>query len=184
MKFDQDEPRLDDVSSMSKLRSKVREDNSISVVIDNIARCMIASLFYFELNSKSEIVDDKFVEIGAIQCEIRRHNSAFSLLLLQLVKASTTFYLNDSSIPGMIGDVSFLDVDGNFRKPVELNVDERFIISIKQARSAPCNISGSPYSVRKLILAQRLDAHFGTADHRKRKRSGDDGFPASKKRRI
>lgn len=145
---------------------------------------MVALLLYFELDLKLERVNGEFVGTGHIQCKIRYTHPAFSLLLYQLVTASTTFYLNNSLFPGVIGDKSSLDINGNFRKLVELDVNDEFTISVKQARVAPCNIGGSPYSINKMILAQELDAQFGTADHRKRKRSGTDGPPARKRYRI
>jgi hypothetical protein len=51
VEFDQAEPRLDDAKSMSELKSKVQADDSLSKAIDRIARCTVASLFYFELES-------------------------------------------------------------------------------------------------------------------------------------
>jgi hypothetical protein len=158
IEFDDAEPRLDDRRSIPELKSKVQTDDSISEVIDSVARCMVASL--------------------------RRNNPAFSLLLHQLSRNSAVFYFDQYPIPGRIEDTSFLGADGNFRKRVEMNVTERFTISLKQGSSQPCNISGSPYSVEKLIVAQGLDAHFGTADHRKRKRAVDGGLLARKRQRT
>ena len=79
--------------------------------------------------------------------------------------------------------LSFLGTDGNLRKPVELNATDKFTISLKQGDSEPCNISGSPYSIDKLILAQGLNAYFGTADHRKRRRCSDIDLPTAKRKR-
>lgn len=183
IEFDHAEPRLDDRRSIPELKSKVQTDDSISKVIDSVARCMVASLFYFELDSMPERLDGKSVGTGHIQCSLRRNSPAFSLLLHQLSRNSAVFYFNEYPIPGRIGDTSFLGADGNFRKRVELNVAERFTISLKQGSSQPCNISGSPYSVEKLIVAQGLDAHFGTAEHQKRKRAVDGGLPARKRHR-
>jgi hypothetical protein len=45
------------------------------------------------------------------------------------------------------------------------------------------NISGSPYSVQKLIVAQGLDAYLGTPNHRKRKMTGEGGQRARKRQR-
>ena len=52
--FDGVEPRLDNMKSMQELQSKVENDDSVSNVIDNIARYAKASLFYFELDSIPE----------------------------------------------------------------------------------------------------------------------------------
>jgi hypothetical protein len=102
----------------------------------------------------------------------------------QLANRSAAFYLGDCPIPGRIGDNSFLDANGNFRKRVELDVLDRFTISLKQGSSDVCNISGSPYSIERLVLAQGLEAHFGTANHRKRKATDSDETIVRKKGRY
>jgi len=84
-------------------------------------------------------MNGKFVAVGHIQCSERRRNSAFSLLLHRLSDRSATFYLDDYPIPGSLGDSSFLDADGNFRKRVELGVSDKFTVCLKQGRSEPCN---------------------------------------------
>ena len=114
---------------------------------------MITSLFYFELESIPERIDGKFVGVGHIQCSLRRNSFAFSLLLHRLSNCSAVFYLDDYLILGRLEDDSFLSVDGNFRKRIELNIINRFIISLKQGNSELYNISGSPYLIDKLILA-------------------------------
>jgi len=141
---------------------------------------MLASLFYFELESMPEKMNGKFVAVGHIQCSERRRDPAFSLLLHRLSDCSATFYLDDCPILGRFGGNSFLDVDGNFRKRVELSVSDKFTICLKQGHSEPCNISGSPYSIQRLILAQSLHAYLGTADHRKRKRTEEQVQRAGK----
>jgi len=63
------------------------------------------------------------------------------------------FYLNNSPIPGTFNDGSFIGKDGNFRKRVELSLSGKFTISLEQGDSELCNISGSLYSIEKLIIA-------------------------------
>jgi hypothetical protein len=99
-KFKYAEPRLDNAKSIPELKSKVQADHSISKKLDSIVYCMVASLFYFELDSIPEMFDGKSVGTGYIQCSLRRNSS-------------------------------FLGTDGNFRKPVELNVTDGFTISLK-----------------------------------------------------
>ena len=55
---------------------------------------------------------------------------------------------------------------------------------LKQGHTEPCNISGSPYSIQRLILAQSLYAYLGTADHRKRKRTEEQVQRAGKRQRT
>jgi hypothetical protein len=108
----------------------------------------------------------------------------FKALFDKLSKTLAIFYLNNNLIPGVISDGSFISRDRNFRKRVELNLNSRFIISLKQGDLEPCNISGSPYLIKRLITAQRLDAHFGTADHGKLKRSANSEQSPRKRQRI
>ena len=75
IEFDHAEPRLDDRRSIPGLKSKVQTDDSISEVIDSVARCMIASLFYFELDSRPERLDGKSIGTGHIQCSLIQSHS-------------------------------------------------------------------------------------------------------------
>ncbi|KAH8650337.1 acyl transferase/acyl hydrolase/lysophospholipase [Tricladium varicosporioides] len=180
--FDGELPRLDDTKSIHDLQLKAQEDDSISKVIDNVARCAIASLFYFELDSIPKGCNGEYTGTGTIFCSVRRSDPAFTLLLGQLSNA--TFYLNNCPIPGEIGDRSFISKDGNFRKRVELSLSSRFTISLKQDDAELCHISGSPYLIDKLISAQGLDAHFGRAHHGKRKSLVECELPARKRLRV
>jgi hypothetical protein len=152
-------------------------------VIDNIVRCAIASVFYFELDSVLEGCNREYTGTGSILCSIRRGDSIFEVLLDRLSKSST-FYLNDYIIPGIVGDCSFVSKDGNFRKRVELSLNRRFTISLKQDDSELYNISGSLYSIEKLIVAQGLNAYFGRADYDKRKRPADSDLASRKRLKI
>jgi hypothetical protein len=49
--FESTELRLDDVNSIPGLIAKVEADTSLSRSVDDAAYCLIASLFYFELDS-------------------------------------------------------------------------------------------------------------------------------------
>jgi hypothetical protein len=78
---------------MSELKSKVQADSSISSAIDSPARCMILSLFYFELKSIPESINGKFAGIDHIQCSLHRKSLVFFLLLHRLLNCSAVFYL-------------------------------------------------------------------------------------------
>ena len=76
IEFVQAEPRLDDVMSIPEMKSKVQVENSLSKTTENIARNMVASLFYFELESITEDIDGKWVGIGHNQCSLRKNSPA------------------------------------------------------------------------------------------------------------
>jgi hypothetical protein len=182
--FDGAEPRLDSTKSMQELQLKVENDESISNVIDNIARCAIASLFYFELDSMPEGCNGQYIGTGFILCSLRQTDPPFKLLLDQLSSISATFYLNNCPILGAVGDRYSLGKDGNFRKRIELSLSGKFTITLKQGDSDPCHISGSPYLMDKLISAQGFNNHFGRADHRKRQRAAEVDLPFRKRQRV
>lgn len=182
VEFDGAEPRLDDVNSIPVLKSQVLGDPLISAVIDNIAHCAIASLFYFELDSIPKKINGEYTGTGRLLCVLRQNDPALKVLPGQLSRSPAVFLLGDCQIPGTVDDHSITGTDGNFQKKIGLNVRDRFSTFLKEGRSQPRNISGSPFSMEKLIAAQGLEAHFGRADHRKR--SIDDGYPAVKRRRI
>jgi len=183
IEFNGPEPRLDDADSIPDLRSRVLEDSFIPKVIDNIARCAVASLFYFELDSIPKYIKENYIGTGRILCVLRKGDPAYSALFDQLSRASAVFYIDDHQLPGFIDDKSSSDHDGNFQKRVNLAVSAKFSICLQEGDSEPCNISWSPLTIRRLVSAQGLDAHFGRADHLK-KRPSESGLPAAKRRRI
>ncbi|KAF2245144.1 hypothetical protein BU26DRAFT_568440 [Trematosphaeria pertusa] len=66
-------------------------------------------------------------------------------------------------------------MDGNFCLSLDVESKDKFAITLQLAdEEAGSDISGSPFSVRKLVAAQGLDAAFGRSDLRKRKRAGGD----------
>jgi hypothetical protein len=64
--FDGEPPRLDCTESIDNLKLKAQGDHSVSKIIDNIARCAIASKFYFELDSVPEGCNGEYTGFGAI----------------------------------------------------------------------------------------------------------------------
>jgi hypothetical protein len=145
---------------------------------------MVASLFYFELDSLPQKCDGKYVLTGHILCSVRRSDPALEVLLSKLASSRGRFLVNDCPIPGTITDPSFLGKDANFRVRVNAETVDRLTISLELDGADVCNISGSPFSVSMLVTAQGLDAPFGRPDHRKRKRSEDEERWTAKRRRV
>lgn len=182
VEFDNTEPRLDDTKSMDSLKLSVQKNQSISEVVDNISRHLIASLFYFELESMPEKHRGRYAEAGNILCLLPQSDPDFNVLLTYLASSPAYFCVNNLPLPGSVGDQSFLAVNGNFQKRLELDVGDIFTISLKHGSMEACNISGSPYSIDKLVLAQGLDADFGRADHRKRKKGASIDVQTTKRK--
>jgi hypothetical protein len=67
---------------------------------------------------------------------------------------------------------------------VELSVNNKFTIFLKQGDLEPYNISGSLYLVKKLKLAQCVDCSFKRANHGKREMLKDSDLLIRKRLRI
>jgi hypothetical protein len=185
IEFDGDEPRLDDTTSITQLVSKVQSDTSLRPKIDAVARCMVASLFYFSLDSPPRMCNsNEYMLTGQIRCSLWRSESALKALLTKLASGRGRFMVNGSPIGDVVTDGSFLEKDGNFRICVSIKTLDRLAITLEAGGAEACNVSGSPFSVQKLVAAQGLDAPFGRPDHRKRKRSDDCASATVKKRRT
>lgn len=181
VRFEGDEPRLDDLQSISYMESKVEQDNTLSHKIDAIARCFVASLFYFELDGIPERLGGRYIGTGYVACSLRHGDPAFRVLFDQLANQSARLFVDGKSIATV--DDACLGSDGNFRVRVELSTEGRFAISLQQDASEPCSISGSPFLVERLIVQQSLSAVFGRPDHRKRKMA-ECLEPAKKRRKL
>jgi hypothetical protein len=184
IEFDGDEPRLDDTSKMQELKSKVWDDLLISKTVEEIADCLIASLFYFELESTPKELDGQHLIIGHILCILSNSDPALKSLLDQLNSCSARFFIGNSPVSGAIGDRSFIDREGNFRKRFEFRAKDNLSISLRRGNSQPKSISGSPFTIERLVSAQNLDAHFGTVDHGKRKLTSNAILSPRKRRRV
>jgi hypothetical protein len=184
IEFSGNEPRLDDTDSIPDMESKVLEDSTISQAIGNIARCAVASLFYFELDSIPKCFKGEYFSTGSILCKLRHGNPYFDAVLSQLSRNAATFLIDHREYPIFPGDISSFDLEGNFQKRIDLAVGDKFSIYLRESNSTPRNISGSPFSLEKVVLAQRLRAHFGRTDHRKRRILDEPDTVARKRRKL
>ncbi|CAI6336998.1 unnamed protein product [Periconia digitata] len=166
VRFSSHEPQLDDVSSLTQLKSQATEaicstHNDIGLIIDTIK----ASMFYFELDSMPQFSGSTYNVSGFILCRL------------------------DLSVPGrqhlyqnLLDTASWFVVQGNptrcvdkipkgwppFKCRIKFNVesiDEDVYISVRGLTNATHLISGFPTTLKDLINQQRLDSPFGTIDH-------------------
>ncbi|KIV98622.1 uncharacterized protein PV09_09590, partial [Verruconis gallopava] len=180
--FEGEEPRLDDVHSISALKYKVLSDLSLSSVIDVVARKLTASLFYFELNAVPERINGDYRIRGSILCTLRYPDPAYKSLLEKFAHDSVEFYIDNIPLPGDFKeDLKFYN-SRHFRRLVSFNVADDFSIRLRKPSMSPNHISGSPFSINSLLISQGFNNVFGRSDYRKRKFIGDD--TPSKKRRL
>lgn len=185
--FDGKEPRLDDISKMHELKAMVRSAIQKSTDIDRLARCMIAELFLFELESIPKLLNGRYSCIGHITCRLRSGTVEFKALMHQLSRSSARFLLGNRPLSGSIEDRRSIDSARNFRKMVSFEVPTRqhsVPIRLREGLAQACNISGSPFTVDWLVAAQGLEMAFGKPNHEKRKRSDGEAWLSGKRRRI
>jgi hypothetical protein len=189
IEFDGQEPSLDDTSKMQELKEYATAAISTSSELDRLARCMIAELFFFELDPNMVPERDEtgqFSCVGYILCRLRSQTAAYEALFSKLSSNSSKFLLGKHPLPGSIGDRSSLDRDGNFKKRVCFATPDRqslITIRLRDSSLESCNISGSPFSIYRLLGAQGLELPFGRPDHLKRKRVDNNDALSGKRTR-
>lgn len=189
MDFQGRQPRLDDSSKMPKMKALAQQEVLLqSNQLDQLARCLIAESFVFELELDSipRKENGRYSCTGYILC-CHRAGPTFDALLGRLIRSSAAFFLRGRKLPGSIQDRSSLARDGNFRKRVCFDVTSKndlVSLQLQERGSELYNISGSPFSVNWLIDAQGLGRQFGWKDGVKRKRKGSDDRRPVKRRRL
>ena len=127
---------------------------------------------------------DRFC-VGFILCRLEAGTTEFMTFMDQLHEASATFRLAGQSLPIIHDCVTKGVLHPRFCRTVYFRVSGRqaaFDIYMEEVPGKPFRISGAPFTLEWLIGQQKLDAVFGTADHRKRLL--EDSFtPAGRKRR-
>lgn len=189
IEFQGAEPGLADTTKMQELKAAARAAIYGSKELDRLARCVVAELFIFELESEPWKENGHYICVGHILCRLRANGTALKALLDQLIKGSAKFFIQSQGYPisGMIQDGSCLDRAGNFRLRVAFEIPNRkndIFIRLQEESSEPYSISGSPFTIDRLVAALQLDACFGRADHVKRKRVDSTDIQSSKRRRL
>ena len=170
-------PALDDVSTMAPLKFETRKQHSKSKSLDELAECLISTLFYFELTSRPIKNRNHISCQGQILCIVgpgQNEHGKLHRLLNSLTEDGSKFYVAHRPLPGPINSQSKIDPATKlFRVKVELTVrdlDSPIPISLrignnKQSMSEGQNISASPFTVNGLLEAQGWNNPFGRADH-------------------
>jgi hypothetical protein len=154
IEFKEKEPSLDDTSKMRELSAYARAAIYKSIELDRLAQCMIAELFFFELDSVPRKENGMYSCTSYILYRLRSKTAAFEALLGQLTKTLAKFFLGNRPLLGSIEDRSSIERDGNFRKRVYFQVSNRqssMSIYLKEGSLELCNISGSPFSIDWLV---------------------------------
>ena len=139
---------------MQELRTYIRAEFFDFRKLNDLARAIIALLFYFELESIPKYGNKKILYAGNILYRLRIGNPALEALFDQLFKGSAQFCLGENTILSAVKDRSSINRNGNFRKRVEFSIYNRqykIFIFLKEGLYSPNNISGSPFSIDSLV---------------------------------
>lgn len=131
----------------------MRADKALSRAIDEASKCIIVSLFYFELDSIPKQRNGKFSRVGHILCFWRKSNPTLAALIDKLSRSSALFMVNGVEIPNDLTDLSFWDGDSNFWKTIDFKVSREILILLKERGRCEYPISGALFSVNKLVVA-------------------------------
>ncbi|KAK8912311.1 Phospholipase A I [Metarhizium anisopliae] len=170
--FEGMEPKLDDVRAVPRLKRRVRHDAALSAEIDSTVDCIIASLFYFELEAMPMQRGSMLNCSGHIRCLRKRGDPALCLLIEKLVAWNARFVIDNKIMGGNMLSPFFWDQTGNFGVPAEFQITgQELSVSLTWPDGRTHPISGSPYLIHQLVDVQGLNAPFGLPDHRRKHRA-------------
>lgn len=176
IEFNDEELDLNNTSKMQKLWAQAQIEFSKFSELNDLTRCVMTLLFYFELKSTSTYIDEKISDVDNIFCRLRANNLALEVLISQLSKCSTRFLFEDSMLSSVIENRSFVNRDENFRKRVKFSVSDRqrkMLLFLKKESCSSKNVSNSLFFVNSLIVAQGMNADFDQVYHKKRRQLDD-----------
>jgi hypothetical protein len=178
--FSGPEPGLDDAPRIPDLKASVLKTiESDSLTLTAVKDSMIASMFYFELDSVPELEKGVYICSGYIFCRLDMPASGLRMLYQRLVETSSWFLIQGSPIRCVQSVPKSLPP---FKRRITFSadsLDEVIEFSIRGVTSTLKMLSGFPTSLTSLITDQRLDSPFGTIDHALREKP----LPAIPKRR-
>lgn len=170
-------PPLDDTASMPRLNSMVYDDSVLLQAVPEIAYHLFATLFYFELDALPQRSGCKFHITGHISCTRKGGDPALPKVAEKLRKS--TIYINGRSIRPSVQT----DEHGNIHQAIECLTVQTLLIELREEGSKHAfPLSGSPYTVSKLIAKGPTTAVFGTRSHKKRARAETCSRPSKRRR--
>lgn len=160
-------PSLDNIKDIEYLGATAKKSIRNSPELIRLAHCIRAELFYFELEGKPRLVNGVYECVGTLLCRLAPGTEGFKALIDRLDGLLATLQIGTRVVTAGFRNRTS-NADG-FRKHITFHVSARltpFSITLCEGPAGECHISGSPFTLDGLVKAQRLDAGFGTADHR------------------
>jgi hypothetical protein len=160
------EPAIDEVQAIQRLKGQAQQFIANDAKALLVRDTMIASIFYFELDSFSLKGNDIQCS-GTIMCRLPLDSNGRLRLQSKLSESAAAFLVSGN--PFLCLDTMPHKSIPVFRRRLDFTVKsitEDVDISIRGITSSPTPISGLPRPLYQLIEAGGLDAPFGCSDHR------------------
>ncbi|KAJ6439110.1 putative AC transposase [Purpureocillium lavendulum] len=167
IEYNDNGPSLDNIRDIEYLGTTAKKSIRNSPELIRLAHCIRAELFYFELEGKPRLVNGVYECVGALLCRLAPGTEGFRVLMDRLDGVLATLQIGTRVVTaGFRNRTSHAD---GFRRQISFHMSARltpFSITLCEGPAGECHIGGSPFTLDGLVKAQRLDAGFGTADHR------------------
>jgi hypothetical protein len=181
-------PDLADVNAMNSLRETAWKHFQHHPEVQELARSLLVSSFYFELSSAPVYEDGYYICHGKILCRIPVTKAAFFELMNKMRDLSAQFIIDDRILSGKGVTALCFDYTGNFNRSVTFKVedlDKRVDMRIMISSSLTYHISASPVAMSTLVKVQKLSwVNHRTGEHKrgvKRLRGPCESAPPCKK---
>lgn len=179
VEYDTAQPALDDVESMDSIGCAAQAAALGSPTMELLAKRARAELFIFELDLSQppRLVAGAFECVGIVLCRLRARTVEFEEFMRQLQQSSASVKCQGRVVTDSFQPATADSGRHNFSAAFTFRVPTRqhqFEITLDESSSLSVNISGSPFTLEKLIEQQRIGAVFGTSDHRKRPRQQNE----------
>ena len=161
----EEETRIDDVKQMKMLKSCVELQSHDRDDRIKMTSALLATSFYFELNSLSILEAGTYTCLEHIRC--RNDSKAVINFMIDLYDPRIEF-CTDTSTLEMLNHDDVCNACHLYRKRVMIfvrHLKDVVIINIKYDVSARRKISGFPHNMLWFIQQQELDASFDKRDH-------------------
>ncbi|EAW11464.1 patatin-like phospholipase family protein [Aspergillus clavatus NRRL 1] len=157
--LDGDLPRLDDVGKLEELAALP------FTVPDELVRAVLASCFFFELDTPPSRADGQYRLHGSILCARTQSRRIVDRVLVEFPGAR--FCSGRDHSLGRVDNDNGCLFCGYYRKQVTLSVpslDEEIMIALASPAQQRL-IGGFPKTIRQLLHDQQAEAVFGRPDH-------------------
>lgn len=160
-----EEPRIDDISSMPKLRTSVHAQPQLSQNCSEVATALLVASFYFELTELPRLSSGRYICQGSIRS--RLSGSVCVTASDRVLGLDWSFVTDTEVLAHYRGAEDLCSECSRYCKKVRFMVrspHESFTLFV-QSSSRTRKISGFPKPIRWFQTEQHLGWPFGTAYH-------------------